>query len=237
MTATVDLQAMVDRGWQVCSCGALCQPEAVTCRFCSAPLAPRGKAATDDPVTRVAAPKKVRKPSPPRGKNSSLLALPGACIELTVKGDPIPQGSVSAPTTGVIKRSSGPELEKWRRSISRAAARACGPGWVPVNGPLHVDIIFTVPPPLSAQAPDFADGYRDLDKLVRAVGDALSPSKKRGAFRLVESDMRFTSETTAKTWPRPLHTHPAALTEPGVYIRIIDAATHAAWLYPQGVPA
>lgn len=225
MTAVTaaDVADLVARGHRVCSCGAVLRPSAAACRFCGAAVT--SDASLDAPTQ----PRKSRRRKPAseafnpdagRGRIGSLADLPGQRLVLHVTGDPVSQGSLRAVAAGVVRRESGPALVAWRNAITTEALRVCGAGWVPANAGVRVDIVFTVPRPTSAPARAVsADGYRDLDKLVRAVDDALCPDDP-ARFRVLASDMRIVSGETAKTHARPMHTHPWALPEPGVVIAV-----------------
>jgi len=129
----------------------------------------------------------------------------------------------------VFKRHRGPELHAWRTAITAAAEKVCGSGWVAPNTALQLVVVFTVPAPQRVRSTEYPDGYRDLDKLIRAAADALSA---KSGFRVVASDMRYVRQIVEKTYPTPWHTHPLALDQPGVWLRIqppapvtVDATT------------
>lgn len=140
-------------------------------------------------------------------------------VEFVVLGDPIPQGSMRPVRRGVMV-SDNPRLSPWRKRVTAAAREACGPGWTPWDGPVAVDAIFTVARPKSQPATrlTFPAVKPDLDKLTRAIGDSLCP---REGFKLLAEDSRIVEfGQLAKTYPSPMNTHPGALTEPGVRVRI-----------------
>ena len=223
-----DVADLVASGYHVCSCGAVLRPPVGSCRFCGQHLAPAS--ATDPPVTgsrkvgrAKRGPRAAFNPDRGRGDWGTLLDQPDQTLMLVVAGTPIQQGSLSAVAPGVIRRESGPELVAWRDLVTREALRVCGSTWVPANAAVQVDMTLTVPRPKSLPArPVPADGYRDLDKLVRAIGDALCPSDP-GRFRVLASDMRIAKSTSAKTHARPLHTEPWALPHPGLVVRLAPA--------------
>lgn len=225
------MQELVEQGYRPCpSCNALLKPDAVWCRFCRHQTA-SGPPSDTQPGTSESQTRESRPRSPVnrqarRGHLGSLATVPNRVVQLVVTGLPVPQGSVSAPTGGVIRRSDGPKLNAWRNRITAEAFRVCSPQWVAANTGVRVDVVFTVPRPKSAPASTAvpADGYRDWDKLTRAVGDALAPSSA-DQFHVLASDMRIVGSLIGpeKTHPRPLHTHPLALDEPGVVIRIRPA--------------
>ncbi|MDN5894435.1 MAG: hypothetical protein L0H93_10460 [Nocardioides sp.] len=236
---TVDVQRLVEQGYWRCSgCSALLRPGATECRFCHAPgptnpssaspvvgAASGGGGKKQKPATPSTKPQALN-PEARRGNLGSLAELPSGSLTLVVHGLPVQQGSLVPVAPGVVKRDDGPKLVAWRDKITREALRVCGSTWVAPNAGVRVDLVFTVNPPESAPTtkPVPADGYRDLDKLSRAVGDALCPSIKPGTsrFRVLASDMRINGNLIGpeKTHPRPLHTHPWALDQPGVVIRL-----------------
>ncbi|MEU1824130.1 RusA family crossover junction endodeoxyribonuclease [Streptomyces abikoensis] len=220
----MDIQRLItEQGYRPCpACRTVLRPGATHCRYCNTPLAA--------PAAADAQPK----PTRPRlaAANEKALGglrhLPGHRLTFTVIGKPITQGSVSTPAPGVVKHS--PELHAWRSAVNKAAAKACGSGWEPANCPLLISAVFTLPRPVSAPKTKIihAAAKPDLDKLLRAINDALSPKDKQ-AFRVYTEDSRIVGCDIGpfKTYPAPLATHPWALTEPGVAIAISPAPAAA----------
>jgi Holliday junction resolvase RusA-like endonuclease len=140
----------------------------------------------------------------------------------------VTQGSVDVPAPGVVKYSR--ELRDWRRQINTAAQKACGTNWEPANCPLLMSAVFTLPRPKSAPKTRavHAATKPDIDKLIRAVQDALSPADKK-AFRVYTEDSRIVGYDIGpyKTYPAPLGTHDWALPEPGVTIAVTPAPSAA----------
>lgn len=166
-------------------------------------------------------------------------SLPDNTLWLVAHGNPVQQGSVSAPAAGVIKREKGPKLEAWRNAIHRQLIRAAGLGFVAADCPVRMHVVFTMPGPrgteVAAQTtkanaadsglPRLCPSTKpDLDKLVRAVGDALSPRGDR--MRVFADDSRIVELLTAESFAAPQHVHPWALPCPGVVIRVcpVDVA-------------
>lgn len=220
----VDLQQLVAAGYRVCpGCHGLNRPNRTACTFCNVPLT----APTPAPTTP--ARRKASRPPAAVGNTQAkrgVLAGLGSfteyhAVELVVPGLPVSEGSANAVATGVIAHSDSKRLHAWRQAITDEAKRVCGTDWIAANCPLKIGVVLTIP--LPAGAPDTkpipADGWRDLDKLLRAVGDGLSP---KSGWRLLVSDMRISSHSLppAKTHPRPLHTHPCALDDTGAWIRV-----------------
>lgn len=214
------VEERIQAGWHLCAaCGALSLPERTKCFHCSADF-PGARAQVP---TRGPAPRQRRSASnkqAPRGQHSyGSLVDP---VDLTVIGLPESQGSGTAVAPGVYKHVKGPELRRWRQAITRVAQETLGPTWVAPNAPTGLIAVFTVPAPSGAGATSEADGYRDLDKLLRAVNDGLCPAS---GFRAVASDMRHTLTVTAKTYPAGVGTHPMALPQPGVWLRLYRPTT------------
>ena len=107
-------------------------------------------------------------------------------VSFTVHGVPVPQGSKRAlvhRSTGraVVIEQGGARHRDWRADVKAAAAAAMrtdgpGPHWSYLEGPVGVSICFTVPKPKSAPKTrrTWPDRRPDLDKLVRAVLDAIT---------------------------------------------------------------
>lgn len=106
-----------------------------------------------------------------------------------VPGEPITEGSVRTFTSGqrvVVTHDRGSELDRWRLRVARAAeAAARKAGWEPRHdGPVAVTAIFLLPRPKSVpKSRQWPHVKPDLDKLQRAIGDALSPYKRPGVLR------------------------------------------------------
>ena len=105
-----------------------------------------------------------------------------------VPGEPITEGSTRAFTSGqrvVVTHDRGPELGQWRLKVAHAAqAAAQDAGWEPrYDGPVAVTAAFFLPRPKSAKKRLVPHVKPDLDKLIRAVGDALAPYKQPGVLK------------------------------------------------------
>ena len=108
-------------------------------------------------------------------------------IEFTVHGKPYPQGSKTAfvsKQTGkaITAESSGANLADWRNAVVDVAIRERSRIPAALTGPLSVMVTFRYKMPQSAPKSDRVHGLRwrdkvpDLDKLCRAIGDALEIS-------------------------------------------------------------
>lgn len=162
-------------------------------------------------------------------------------VWIVAAGKPVTQGSMKAVAPGVMKHSKSKELHTWRDSLTREALRITQGKWQALNLPVRLDVVLTVPKPKTTPrwSPLVCDDGAprippmtppDVDKLLRAVQDSLSPrdDKKKAEhtktrdrrFRLLEDDSRIVDSSARKTFPTPHHTHPWALPFPGAVIRL-----------------
>lgn len=107
-------------------------------------------------------------------------------------------------------------VKPWRAAVAEATRLAAGPGWVPLDGPLELEVVFTVRKPASAPKtrvtwPCTRDSG-DLDKLLRSTFDAIADDA--GA---IADDSRIIRVTAVKVFPGE---HSGALAEPGAVIRV-----------------
>lgn len=122
-------------------------------------------------------------------------------LAITVHGVPVPQGS-KQPWGGEVN----PHVKAWRTSIAQAAAELLPDG--PLHDPVVIDAQFYFPRPLAhyrsgkhraelrADAPYWVARAPDLDKLLRAVGDALSGV-------VVTDDRQIVAWNAAKRYEAP----------------------------------
>lgn len=106
-------------------------------------------------------------------------------ITFEVNGEPITQGSMrpgTCPQTGrlIVKHEHGAELKQWRSCVALAAKRAMGNSHaIARRAPVAVEVEFRLSRPLSGRGGkvlglEHPTQDRDLDKLCRAVCDALT---------------------------------------------------------------
>lgn len=87
-----------------------------------------------------------------------------------IYGDPVPQGSMRHVGNGRII-SKSPKLKSWRQEVARVVREQVGePCYL---YPVSVTAIFNIRKPSSVKR-DLPSVPPDLDKLQRAIGDALS---------------------------------------------------------------
>ena len=90
-----------------------------------------------------------------------------------------------------------PRLAGWRTLVARDARNAAHTvGWdTPHDGPVAVEARFYMPRPKRPKFPDHAATKPDLDKLIRAAGDALAAPGS-----LLTEDSRIITWITTKRW-------------------------------------
>jgi crossover junction endodeoxyribonuclease RusA len=140
-------------------------------------------------------------------------------LVFTVHGLPKPQGSKSAfiskKTGKLLVTEAVKDSPAWRRKVRDNIAlgmRATPPpleGW-PLLGPIAVDLIFTMPRPVShpKRRRTWPFAKPDVDKLTRAVLDAGTQAK------LWLDDAQVVDVHAAKAYPLEA---PGALASPGVH--------------------
>ncbi|MGV9181826.1 RusA family crossover junction endodeoxyribonuclease [Arcanobacterium canis] len=119
-----------------------------------------------------------------------------------VAGDPKTQGSMTH--VGGGRMIHNPELVVWRNRVQAAAVRAALARGIriPIDDPVHVEAHFRLEKPGRPGKPLGATGL-DLDKLQRAIGDALSPDAKVRQGKVLSNDNRIVSWQASKHWAKP----------------------------------
>ena len=132
-------------------------------------------------------------------------------IKFFVSGNPAPQGSKNTSAqkrkgvyTGKVNvYESSKALKPWRELVTWHARRHKQAK--PLDGPLVLTVEFFLLKPATTKYPDYPIGTPDTDKLLRAIGDALTQAG------LVADDARFVDTHASKRW---------ATDKPGALIRI-----------------
>lgn len=109
--------------------------------------------------------------APPNPSTSSVQLV------IDVLGEAIPQGSKTPVQRGrkIVLIEDNPRLKPWRHQVVTAAlARIRLVGWRMVDGPVRVEVDFYLPRPPAAARRWRPHVKPDVDKLARAVLDALS---------------------------------------------------------------
>jgi crossover junction endodeoxyribonuclease RusA len=88
--------------------------------------------------------------------------------EFAIAGEPVPQGSMRHVGGGRLIHSK--HLIVWRKKVA-AAVRSVSD--VSIDGPVIIDVLFCLTKPKTVKR-DLPTVAPDLDKLQRAIGDALS---------------------------------------------------------------
>lgn len=151
-------------------------------------------------------------------------------LTITVYGEPAAQGSKRYAGHRVDRRTGNnvarlveqsKKVKPWRQLVTEAAGRARIAGHIglqPVHrpqltGPVIVDATFTARAPkrIPAGRRGLPSTRPDLDKMLRALFDGITDSK------VWQDDGLVVEVRARKVYP---NSHPAALAEPGVVVRI-----------------
>ena len=129
-------------------------------------------------------------------------------IQLTVEGNPVPQGSFRHVGNGRII-AANPKLNTWRETIAWQVAQQTHHRLI--DGSIRVDLVFTLPRPKSVprDVRERPTVKPDLDKLIRSVLDAISLERY---CQILMDDSYVTDIHAAKRY--------ADFTSPGVQIMI-----------------
>lgn len=111
--------------------------------------------------------------------------MKGREFEIFVEGEPVPEGSMKAfpylrknGGMGVSMVHQNPTLQSWRDSISKAFLDKYGEppdgGWIGRHIPVSVDVGFYMSRPKTSKLDRPSSKKSDIDKLCRAVNDAMS---------------------------------------------------------------
>ena len=135
-------------------------------------------------------------------------------IAFDVYGEPAPQGSKRHVGNGRMIESSA-KVKPWRQDVVAAAREAmAGPnGWAALDGPLCIEMTFTLRKPASApkKRTTYPDRKPDLSKLVRSTEDALVTAG------VIADDARIVCMEARKVYPGE---HYLALNASGARIRV-----------------
>ena len=117
-------------------------------------------------------------------------------LQLTVEGNPVPQGSFRHVGNGRII-SANPKLNAWRQTIADQIGLQTPVRLI--DGSIRVDLVFTLERPKSVSRASRAlpTVKPDLDKLVRATLDAISLERY---VQLIKDDSQVTDLHAAKRY-------------------------------------
>lgn len=114
-------------------------------------------------------------------------------LRVVAHGNPAAQGSKKHVGRGVMVEMDK-KLPAWRKAVEAAARLAAGPGWAPIDGPVSIAGEIKIQEPKTTKYPDYPAGPADLDKLQRAIGDALTKSQ------VIADDARIVHWCIKKVW-------------------------------------
>src|SRR5690348_624943 len=146
---------------------------------------------------------------------------------IVVYGSPAPQGSkkfVGMVNGHGMMAESSKKVKPWRQDV-KAAALAARAGAEPIDGPITVRMVFTVPKPSSApkRKRTWPCKKPDVSKLARSTEDALTDA---GIWK---DDARVVEYARlAKVFPGE---DPESLEAPGVRITIMEMEASAEQLF------
>lgn len=127
-------------------------------------------------------------------------------LRIVAHGSPASQGSKNSYGPGRMVESDK-TLPVWRAAVIAAAKLAAGPGWVPIDKAVSVKGEIRIRKPKTTKFDTHPAGPKDLDKMQRAIGDALESA------RILTNDARIVHWDISKVW---------ALDVPGIDITITE---------------
>ena len=123
-------------------------------------------------------------------------------ISFTITGNPISQGSMNQSRTGHMYHRNSTQLNAWRNQILAGALQtAHAAGWtLPLDEPVEIWAEFRLKKPGRPKFTEYPAVTPDLDKLARAVGDALSPTR---GHKVLKDDSRIIGWYLHKNYGQP----------------------------------
>lgn len=117
-------------------------------------------------------------------------------LRIVAHGAPATQGSKKGFIRGkkIVLVEMDEKLPEWRAAVEAAARLASGASWVTIDGAVSVSGEVRLLKPKTTKYPDAPAGTPDLDKLQRAIGDALTKSG------VIKDDARITHWNIRKVW-------------------------------------
>jgi crossover junction endodeoxyribonuclease RusA len=114
-------------------------------------------------------------------------------LRIVAHGSPAAQGSKKHVGNGRMVEMSK-KLPAWRSAVEAAARLAAGSKWEPIDGAVSITGEIRLLKPRTTKYPTSPAGAPDLDKLQRAIGDALTKSG------VIADDARITHWNVRKVW-------------------------------------
>ena len=160
--------------------------------------------------------------------------LGAAAVALVVYGNPAPQGSKDGKIVyvggkpRVVMYEAHKDVKPWRAAVLSVAMAVRPHDWEVLDCPLVADIVITLPRPKSQPKTlrTMPIALPDLDKLQRAVGDALGTDAKALNRPILADDSRIVEFRRACKVYEGDPYDSDALRRPGAVIRL--------WRYPPG---
>jgi len=120
-------------------------------------------------------------------------------LRVVAFGAPATQGSKKGFIRGkkVVMVEMDEKLPAWRAAVEAAARLSAGPTWEPIDAAVSVAGQVSLRKPKTTKYPDAPAGTPDLDKLQRAIGDALTKA------RVIADDARIVHWNIRKVWGIP----------------------------------
>lgn len=117
-------------------------------------------------------------------------------LRIVANGNPAAQGSKKAFQRGrkIVLVEMSNHLPQWRATVEAAARLAAGPDWEPIDAAVSIGGEIRLQKPRTTKYPDYPAGAPDLDKLQRAIGDALTKSG------VIKDDARIIHWCIRKVW-------------------------------------
>jgi len=117
-------------------------------------------------------------------------------LHVIVHGAPATQGSKKAFLRGkkIVMVEMDEKLPGWRSAVEASARLAAGPGWKAIDAAVSISGEVRLLKPGTTKYPDAPAGTPDLDKLQRAIGDALTKAN------VIKDDARITHWNIRKVW-------------------------------------
>lgn len=130
-------------------------------------------------------------------------------LRFVAHGSPATQGSKKAFIRGkkVVLVEMDEKLPDWRAAVEASARLAAGPNWQTIDAAVSISGEVRLLKPRTTKYPDAPAGAPDLDKLQRAIGDALTKS------RVITDDARIVHWNIRKVWAQDVPGADLTITE------------------------
>jgi len=113
-------------------------------------------------------------------------------LRIIAHGTPASQGSKNSYGKNLVE--SDKQLPAWRAAVKAAAKLAAGPNWEPIDTAVKIAGEIRIRKPKTTKFNDHPAGPKDLDKMQRAIGDALESAG------ILTNDARIVHWDIKKVW-------------------------------------